>query len=167
MLNSHKSQMPFSLCTSYTAYFKLIFWLAYKRKDSSNEAFPYILNVTCLSHIFKLKQKKKTQNTELQQILRKLNYTCFANSNLNYEGSQMSVVSKHFMYRGFHLIRWMTFFFFFFVKYFCCCQCDMKKSHQFFIMQNKLPCLEWSVLASSWLLVIVRSFLFICLLCSY
>lgn len=52
-----------------------MFWLAYKRKDSSNEAFPFILEVTCLSHsIFKLIKKKPKQkkhgNTELQQILR-------------------------------------------------------------------------------------------------
>uniref|UniRef100_A0A803XKR7 Arginine and glutamate rich 1 n=1 Tax=Meleagris gallopavo TaxID=9103 RepID=A0A803XKR7_MELGA len=39
-------------------------------------------------------------------------------------------------------------------EYFCYIQYDAEKPHQFFAVQNKRLCLEWSVLASSWLLVI-------------
>lgn len=68
----------------------------------------------------------------------------------------MFIVSKFLIFRGFHLNRWMTWFFL--KKYFWYHRCHVEKSHQFLVMQNKPPCLEWSVLASSWLLVIVRSF---------
>lgn len=61
-----------------------MFWLAYKRKDSSNEAFPFILEVTCLSRtIFKLIKNKRTKKPREHWVttnIKNIHYTYLANS---------------------------------------------------------------------------------------